>query len=500
MNAGQIPVAVIGGGIAGLATAFNLERRAARSGLPLRVTLFESRSDVGGHLRTIRQQGFTIEEGPNGFLDSEPATLRLVSALGLDGELVRSRDAARHRFLLKNGRLSELPLSPGGFVRTDLLSFRAKLRVACELFIRARADLGRAADRPEGDETVYEFGCRRLGRDFAETFLDPMVKGVFGGDARTLSLAAAFPRMVELEREHGGLFRALFRLSRERKRKGRGAAAPGPSGTLHSFAGGIGVLPEALRRANRALGSASRALGSACRAEILTGRRVESVERRGGSWSIRAGGRAYGPFAAVIDASPAHAACRHLADREISDLLAGIPYAPMAVISLAFDRRRVGHDLKGFGMLIPTSEKRRLLGALWTTSIFDGRAPEGKVLLRVMAGGAADPDLVAYRDARLLALCADELGGLLRFCGEPEHVWIVRHERAIAQYTRGHLARLAAIDRALARMPGLFLTGSSYRGVSINHCVAEAERTAEAVWDHLESSEAGTVAVACASA
>jgi len=466
-------IAIIGGGIAGLATAFNLERTARAAGTPLRVALFEKAGQVGGNLRTVHEEGFIVEEGPNGFLDNEPATLRLVENLGLGSELQRSNDASRLRFLMRNRKLHELPTSPPGFVKSGLLSPWAKLRVAFEILVPGRNDLPLKDAVPEPDETVYDFGRRRLGRAFAETFLDPMVKGIFGGDARNLSLAAAFPRMVELEREHGSLFKAMMRISRQRKKEGGQAAAPGPSGTLHSFTQGIAALPARL--------------GSALEGDLYIGQDVEKMELSGDQWWVHAGGEAHGPFAAVIDASPAYAAARHVPGRDLQALLAGIRYAPMAVISLALNRESVKHDLNGFGMLIPSQEKRQLLGVLWTSSIFPGRSPEGKALMRCMAGGPSHPHIITRKDSDLIGMCLEELGDLYGLRADPERTWVFRWEKAIAQYEPGHLARLASIRKSMNRIPGLYLAGSSYQGISINHCIAEAERTAAQVFDYLRS-------------
>lgn len=458
--------AVIGGGVAGLAAAFRLREEAARAGLALELELFEREPEAGGKLRSHREAGYLFEAGPNGFLDNEPATLRLVTDLSLSGQLQRSEDAARHRYLLIGGRLRELPMSPPAFIRSDILPLAAKLRMAAELLIPRRRGLGQAADSPIQDETIDAFGRRRLGSAFAETLLDPMVKGIFGGDARRLSLAACFPKMVDMEREHGGLLKAMIKLGAAKRREAReaGGGPAGPGGVLHSFQDGMAALPAAL----------AASLGRVVR----TGAPVEKVAARDDRWWITRDGQELGPYDLVIDATPAHAAARHHADRELADLLGNIPYAPMAVITLGFDRESLGRHLEGFGLLIPRKEGRRLLGVLWSASIFSGRAPAGKAILRCMIGGAADPEVMALDDAALTDLALSELQAIHGCRALPEQVWLLRHARAIAQYEQGHPALLSALDRLLARRPGLFLTGSAYRGVSVNHCVAEAELAA----------------------
>jgi oxygen-dependent protoporphyrinogen oxidase len=474
-------VAVIAGGIAGLATALNLRDLAKAAGRDLQVTVFEKGADPGGNLLTIRQDGWQLEWGPNGFLDNEPATLRLVDRLALRDKLQRSSEATAHRFLLVEGRIQEIPTSPKAFLRSGILSLTAKLRMAGELFVPARKDLGRAAEDPDTDETIDQFGARRLGRAFADTMLDPMVKGVFGGDSKQLSLAAAFPRMVELERDYGGLFKAMMKLARQKKKAGESKTDAGPSGVLHSFTGGMATLIEALVAE----------LAAAPGVEIRTHADVQRISLTDQGWQVATGDRESGPFAAVVEAAPAHAAARHLGPLHavFADHLAAIPFAPLAVIALGFKREAVTHDLNGFGMLIPSREKRDLLGVLWTSSIFGNRAPEGRVLLRCMAGGAGNPGFMDQTDEEMISVVLSELRPLLGLKGAPEMVRVIKHDRAIAQYVPGHLARLQELELTAAKFPGLYLTGSSYRGISVNACVKEAETIARKVMQGLAVSK-----------
>jgi len=463
-------VAVIGGGVAGLAVAWRLERPDDGEGPACAVTVLEAAARVGGNLRTECDGPFRVEWGPNGFLDSEPTTLDLARAAGLGPALLRSNDAARRRFLFLRGRLREIPTSPGRFLRSDLFSPAAKLRIAGELFVPPRRDLGQAAVRLETDETVWAFGSRRLGRAFADTMLDPMVRGITGGECRRVSLAAAFPRMVELERDHGGLFRALVALGRARRREGRARRQDtgGPTGVLTSFTGGMETFPHAL--------------AAGLRGPVLLSHPVTKLDREPAGWFVTAGGRRLGPFAAVVDAAPAHAAATYQPDPEVRRVLAAIRYNPLIVVGTAFPRASVGHPLDGFGMLTPSTERRPLLGVLWTSSIWTHRAPAGTVLLRSMAG---DPAWLELDDAEIVRRTCAELDTVFGLRGAPQRQWVFRHPQAIAEYEVGHLARLAALERLLARTPGLFVCGSSYRGIAVNACLKDAGGVAARVRSHL---------------
>ena len=396
----------------------------------------------------------------------------------LRDKLQRSSDATAHRFLLIDGRIQEIPTNPKAFLKSGMLSTGAKLRMAGELFVPARKDLGQAAEDPATDETIDQFGTRRLGKAFADTMLDPMVKGVFGGESRQLSLAAAFPRMVDLEKDYGGLFKAMMKLARQKKEGRQEQDRRRPFG---SFA--------FLHRRN---GHFDRRRGR------RTGRRPDGrdPDRRRCPDHQPDRGRLAGPIRLRVNTVPStpwskpHPPTRRPGiwddlDAVFADHLAAIPFAPMAVIALGFKREAVTHDLHGFGMLVPSREKRDLLGVLWTSSIFGGRAPEGHVLLRCMAGGSGNPGFMDQTDEEMTAVVLSELRPLLGLKGAPEMVKVIRHDRAIAQYVPGHLARLKELDRTAGKYPGLYLTGSSYRGISVNACVKEAETVAENVWKGL---------------
>lgn len=449
-------VAVVGGGVTGLCAAFYLAQQFGRD----QVVLLEGSDYLGGQTRTSRSQGFVNDWGPNGFLDREPLTLQWVAELGLTNQLVRAKSAAARRFIVRGGRLREIPLSPPKFVVSDVLSVRGRLRVLCEPLVKSRGN---------ETESLWTFGARRIGREAADYLVDSMSSGVFGGDSKNLALAACFPRLAEMEREHGSLFAAM----RARRKEGRRVSAAGPAGTLTSFADGIGYLPE------QAAGRDD--------FETRTGCVVNSVYPMGESFHLKLEPAGVLSAQFVVVALPAFAAAnvmRNL-DGALSSTLGEIPYAGMTVICAGYRREKVGHSLDGFGFLVPRCEGLRLLGCIWTSSVFDGRAPQGWVQLRSMVGGATDSEAVNLSDGELLALFRREAGALLQIDSDPEFFEVHRYERAIPQYTPGHVDRVRRVEAAEDRHPGLTLAGNSYRGVGLNDCIVSAHRAVERVRRHV---------------
>jgi oxygen-dependent protoporphyrinogen oxidase len=455
-------VVVVGGGIAGLSLAFELQRRGHE---PIVV---ERAAHPGGNIRTERIDGFLCEHGPNGFLDNVPETFALVRALGLDDRVVKSSDRARRRFIYRQGRLHEVPTGPASFITTGLLSWRGKLRVAAEPF---------APGPPDGDETIYAFAARRIGEEAAHALVDPMVSGIFAGNARDLSLRACFAKMAEMEAEYGGLVRALVAKMRERRTAAAGRNADGsrpqpmgaPTGALTSFVGGTQDLIEAL--------------AARIGASLQAGVGIRALWRNQAAWRLTKAGGEMIEADAVVLATPAHVTAKLLAplDDELGDLVHGIRSAPLAVVCLGYEAREVERErgpLDGFGFLVPRHERLRSLGALWDSSVYPGRAPEGRALIRVMIGGAHDREILALSDEALVAIARADLREAMHLSAEPLLAHVFRHPAGIPQYTVGHLDRLASIDRRLAAWPGLFLAGNAYRGPSINACVADARRLA----------------------
>lgn len=455
-------VVVVGGGIAGLATAFRIERAMERRHVLGRVTVLEAGPRVGGNIRSEVAHGFTFEWGPNGFLDNVPACVDLAHDLGLDEEIQTADPRAATRYLWRDGLLHALPTGPVSFLRSPLLSLRGRLRVLLEPF--------QAQGRVDEDESVRAFGVRRIGREAADVLIDAMVSGVFAGDTAKLSLPSAFPKMRMMEAEHGGLVKAMIAA----RKKGAGGG-PWPGGTLTSFRTGMEALPRALRE---------RLAGPVKVNVPVRGLRHDSERAR---WSVIMGGGDEMLADRVVLAVPAPAAATITSDvsPDISAVLRSMPTAGLAVVALGYAEADLSKAPDGFGFLVPRSEELRMLGCLRDSTIFPGRAPDGYVLLRVMIGGAHDPEAVSLSDEDLLSVARRELAITLRVTATPTVTRVSRHPHGISQYTLGHQDRLSAVEKILESLPGLTVTGSSYRGVSMNSCVESAALQAETIVDGL---------------
>ncbi|CAG0933810.1 protoporphyrinogen/coproporphyrinogen III oxidase [Rhodocyclaceae bacterium] len=465
-------VIVVGGGISGLATAFLLRKKGGEAGIELDVTLLEKETRVGGKIWSIKEEGYLCEWGPNGFLDSKPQTLDLCRDLGASERLLRSNDNARKRFIYTGGALNRLPENGPMFLKSGLISWPGKLRLAMEPFIPKRTD--------GVDETLASFGRRRLGEEALQKLISPMVSGIFAGDPETMSLRSCFPRIAELEDEYGSLIKAMIKLAKKKKQEAaQGKAvssAAGPGGVLTSFRGGIQELTDIL---SEQLGAES----------VATGQTVTALSKGGSApWRLRTESVDIDADAVIL-ASPAHATAGIVSgvDAAMARVLGEIPYASMTVVCFGYERERIACDLNGFGYLIPKGEGMNTLGTLWDSSIFENRAPEGKVLLRSMLGGACFPDYVKFSDAEVMQRVRGDLQTTMGITADPSFVRIFRHPLAIPQYTVGHAKRLAALQELVSPHPGLFLTGNSYRGIGLNDCAAAANRTADEVVAHLKA-------------
>lgn len=449
-------VAIIGGGISGLSALHFLMTRHSDICQPV---LFEKESRLGGTIGTDRIGGFVSDWGPNGFLDKVPLTLQMVDELGATELLEPADSASGRRFIYAHNRLNEISASPLAFMRSPLLSLRGRLRLTAEPFIKKRINW-------DEDESIYDFVARRIGREAADTLIDPMVSGIFGGAARSLSLASCFPVMVEMEKEHGSLIKAMIaRMKAAKKQGSSGKAGPaGPAGHLTSFKNGLVTIIE---KFHEKYGE-----------QIKTGQAATIIKKSETGFLIEFGSGRSDEFDAVICSTPAFTAAEIMSDMDgsLSRILASIPYSSIAVACLGFRREDIGHDLDGFGFLVPRTQGKRILGNIWTSSIFSGRSPEGLVQLRVMIGGASDPEAATLSDGALLDIVTGDLESILNISGPPAFVRIFKFARGIPQFTIGHRDRLKQLDDRLVHHPGLYFTGNAYDGVSLNDCVIRSDK------------------------
>jgi oxygen-dependent protoporphyrinogen oxidase len=451
-------IIVVGAGVTGLSLAVTLQEEARRRDERLDLVVLERNPRAGGHCRTVVDGGFVVEAGPNGFLNREPETLALVDLLGLRPRLVEANRASARRFIVRDGRLCQVPDSPAALVTTPALSWKGKARLLAEPF---------AGGPPGTDETVYDFAARRIGAEAAEFLVDTAVSGISAGDSRRLSVRSQFPMMVEMERDHGSLFRALF----ARRRSGTG-----PSRLL-SFDTGMAVLPAAM----------SARLGDS----LATGVTIGAIQRGPGGWLVRLDDGRSVEADHVVFATPARSTANlvRAIDPGLAEALSEVPSAGLAVVALGYRRPDVLHPLDGYGYLVAKSENLTTLGVVWESSLFPGRAPQDHVLLRVMLGGARTPAAVDGTDDECLALARRELRTVLDITAEPRQARVFRWPTAIAQYTVGHDQRVQRARRLAAAHAGLHLCGTSYDGVSFNHAVKAGRTTARSLAAALWTSE-----------
>lgn len=457
-------IAIVGAGISGLCTAHYLVRELSAAKRDAEILILETEDVPGGKMRTVRQDGFNMEWGPNGFLTNKPYSLELVRELGAEDRLARSSDLARKRFIFSGGMLHRLPESPGAFLKSKLMTTGGKLRICMEPF-------SKPPSRMIEDETLGDFARRRLGPEALEKLLDPMVTGIFCGDPERMSLKSCFPTIHDMEMKYGSLVKGMLAIRQEKRRKGvKQAMSAGPGGVLTSFDEGVQVLVDLL--------SAELAEG------LHTGVSVDRIERKDGRFriSVTERGKQDEILAdAVVVSTPAYAASAQLSrlDPSLADALASIPYAPVSVVAIGYDKATLENPLDGFGFLIPRKEQRKILGALWDSSVFPNRAPQGKALIRAMVGGARAPELASIPAAELVRIVRQEFRDIMGIGAEPVLGRVFFHEKGIPQYFVGHARLLERIDAALAAFPGLYLNSNAYRGVSLNDCVLQSRLAAQ---------------------
>lgn len=459
-------IGIIGGGIAGLAAAYELEKARA-SGEPFTYTLFEAGPRLGGSIASETVNGALLERGPDSFLTEKPAAAELCRELGLGDALISSNDAQRKTYIVVHNRLVPLPdglmfLVPTKLIPTaltPLFSLGTKLRMALELVHPPRA--------AQGDESVAAFVERHFGAEVVDRLADPLLSGIYGGDAAQLSAQSVLPRFVEMERKHGSLIRAM--LAARKQMRGLAATATENAkvsrpATFTSLRGGMQQLVDAIA-------------GRLDPGSVRLNAQISGVRKTAAGWQLMSGAASQS-FDALVVASQAWAAGALLSevDSALADDLAAIPYSSSIAINLVYDESRLGKLPEGFGFLVPASEGRALLACTFVHRKFLGRAPAGTAVLRAFLGGARNEALLAETDQALIALARRELSAILgaailNSAVEPLHVQVTRWRRAMAQYAVAHKERMARISARVAALPGLRLAGNAYDGIGIPDCI-----------------------------
>jgi oxygen-dependent protoporphyrinogen oxidase len=477
--------AIIGGGIAGLAAAYELEK-ARTSGSAVEYTLFEARETLGGSLSSEIVGGAVLERGPDSFLTEKPAAAELCRELGLAADLVPSNDAARKTYIVVKNRLVALPdglmfLVPTKLIPTALtrlFSLTTKVRMGLELLHPPRPG--------EKDESVATLVERHFGQEAVDRLADPLLSGIYGGDAAQLSARTVLPRLVEMESEYGSLTRGMLAAHRKMRARAKEAAKKSGVTSGNGQGAGTGNVPKDGRPAARSIFTSLRggmqqlvdALAARLDANsIRLSTPVSGLRQVADGWMVESGGRSE-LYDAVIVASPAWAAGVLLGpvDPELGEELGAIPYSSSITVNLVYDEARLGPLPDGFGFLVPASEGRAMLACTFVHRKFFGRTPTGKAVLRAFLGGMKNEALLTETDEALVATVRRELKEILGVQvfgsgAEPEHTQVSRWRRAMAQYAVGHQERIKRIGERVATLPGLRLVGNAYDGIGISDCI-----------------------------
>jgi oxygen-dependent protoporphyrinogen oxidase len=451
-------VAIIGGGISGLSTAYYLAKGGATA------TLLESRPRLGGVIETNHVEGCTIEAGPDSFLSIKPAALELIRELGLAGEVIGSNDHLRKTFVRRNGKLVPLPdglmmMVPTKIVpllTTGLIGWGTKLRMGMELM--------RSPKPRQEDESVAEFIEEHYGAEAVDYLAEPLLSGIYGGNPADLSVRAVLPRFVELSARYGSLTRGV--LAERAKSKSRGTAAQPLFQTLK---GGLGQMVDAVTAE------------LAGKIDVIQ-TRAQAIERAGNGFRIRLQ-NSWLDADCVVVACEAHSGAGLLqaVDSRVAELLGLVPYSSSMTVALGFNASAFARPPEGFGFLVPKKERRRLIACTWIGTKFPYRVSEGKIVARCFLGGMEDAAILQESDEAILAAVTAELQEIAGFRATPCFTRISRWPRSMAQYTVGHPRRQAELESRIATIPGLYLVGNAYQGIGIPDCIRMGRAAAEKI-------------------
>ena len=468
-------VAIIGGGITGLATAHRLISLDPQ----VEVTIFESSDRLGGIIQTVQQAGFLIELGPDSFITNKPGGMQLCEEVGFSDQLIATDETYRRSLVLRKGRplpvpdgfMLMAPANPVAIMKTPILSARGKFRLLREAIV--------AAKTTDEDESLATFVRRRFGQEALERLVQPLIGGIYTANPEKLSLKATLPRFLDMEREHGSVIRATLA---EQERKSEPKQAASGSGARYGLfatpTNGLTSLVDAVEQNLQASG----------RVTINTNCAVTSLPRQEGEWHVRTADSGEAKFGAVVVTLPCRKAAELLdaSAAELSSTLREYEYASSAIVVSGHQLSDFSHPLDAFGLVIPAIENRDILAVSFTSRKFVGRVPDGAVLLRTFVGGAMQPDLLKLSDDEIVSLVQEELSSILGMKSAPMFHRIVRYNNAMPQYHVGHLDLVDRTEAAVRKLQGLELAGNAFRGVGIPDSIASGRLAAEQMVTELQ--------------
>jgi oxygen-dependent protoporphyrinogen oxidase len=446
-------IIVIGAGVSGLTVSYWLQKKG------LDVEVFEAQNRAGGVIETLQEDGYLFEKGPNSFLDNEPATMTLTRELGIENELLRQSMRSNSRYIFMKNKLHDVPMGPGELIKTKLLSGKSKRGLLLEGL--------RKSNRSKDDESLASFIRRRLGDELLQNMVTPFVSGVYAGDPEKLSLRSTFAMLYDLERNHGSLTRGaltkMFKKKKDTSEKKKPRAKH-----LCSFIDGMQTLTQAM----------ADSLGD----RLHLNAPIQNVTKTDSGFTIHLDGDQVNADAVVV-ASPSYVVSKilHNVIPDSSAYLETIPYNALSVVGMGYSKDQIAFDCNGFGFLAPRNQGVRILGSIWSSSLFPRRAPGGQHCFTVFIGGGLDPEAAALPDDELLAQIKTDLNTSVGCTGEPAIVKIFRWEKAIPQYPIGHHDKLELLQQELTSSPGLFCLGNYLEGISSNDCISNATEMADTV-------------------
>ncbi len=470
-------IAIIGGGITGLAAAYELTLRARQAKTPIDIELFEQAPELGGKIITKKDEPYLVEGGPDCFIVEKPWALQLIKELGLENQLLNTSSGTSGTFVFDNNALHRLPdgvmmmvptkMIP--FLTSKLISWPGKIRMGCDLFIPKRKE--------GGDETLASFVKRRLGQEALDKMAEPLIGGIHAGNPENMSLLSTFPRFLEMEQDGGSLIVGM--LKRQKKMAEMMKKRPPASGPKKTFFislnEGLGYLVDEL----------AKVIGNE---KIHCNRKISQLNPTpDGHWTIEEENREPTTADALIVTTETYAAAGMLENElpRLADLLNETPYVSSATVSMAFPRLAIPHALDAYGFIVPKIANRRIMAVTWTSIKWAHRAPQEMVLLRAFVGGSQRPELASCGDQETITMVREELSSIMGITSPPEKSWIYRWPQGMPQYIIGHLERLDAIDAITSQQKGLYLAGAGYRGIGIPDCINQGRQAAVKAWEEL---------------